>query len=47
MNGKEKLMYIPTDEEITECKSGKGCSYGICDECSICNKESEEDESEE
>lgn len=42
------MAYIPTEQEIYDCNTGKGCEYGICDECSVCVKEeSEDNESEE
>lgn len=29
--------YVPTEQDIEECKTGKGCSFGICDECKALN----------
>jgi hypothetical protein len=29
--------YVPTEQDIEECKTGKGCSFGICDECKVLN----------
>jgi hypothetical protein len=42
------MAYTPTEQELTECLSGKGCEFGICDECSVCiGKEESEDSNEE
>lgn len=41
-------MYTPTFEESYLCMTGKkSCEYGICDECTLHNKEAEEEEDEE
>lgn len=37
-------LYVPSDLDVEECESGKGCRYGICSECSLIIKVEENDE---
>jgi hypothetical protein len=42
-----ECIYVPTDEEIENCLNGKSCSFGICDECTVCTNEREVNDEEQ
>ena len=32
-------LFVPSESDVKKCEEGKGCDYGICDECIKTNRE--------